>query len=183
MRKIISRWRLYLTESDIKSTTVEEPPVDPRADNLQKAIDIQNKLRDKLQWDQEKSQIQKQTPGDAWEQQETRDKIYTAYESGLPRDVYEKYIEREVDKGKIDLQGSDSVSTYYDEKILPRIKDHVYKTPVLPKKSDPTANLDPVDSSAYYIGRSGEPGEIYKGEEYTTVPKKKERWDSFVFPH
>jgi len=192
MRKIISRWRLYLAESDIKSTAVEEPSVDPSADSLQKAIDIQNKLRDKLQWDQERSQIQKQTPGDAWEQQETRDKIYTAYESGLPRDVYEKYIEREVDKGKIDLQGSDSVSTYYDEKILPRIKDHVYKTPVLPitkGKEFPggstAAGWGPGHSEvgAYYQGGDGTPGEIYKSKKYETEPKQKKRWESDVFPH
>lgn len=182
MRKIINRWRLYLTESDIKSTAPEEPPVDPRADSLQKAIDIQNKLRDKSEWDQEKSQIQKQTPGDAWEQQGTRDKIYTAYESGLPRDVYEKYIEREVEKGKIDLGGSESVSGYYDEKILPRIKDHVYKTPVYPKKSDPTSVEYPVEAPAYYASGVDGPGEIYKDEEYET-PEKKERWESDVFPH
>jgi len=188
MRKVMNRWRLHLAESDLKSPTTnftdtpEEPVLDPKTDNLQKALDVQSKLRDELEWNQEKSELQKQWPEDAWEQQGTRDKIYTAYESGLPRDVYEKYIEREVEKGKIDLGGSESVTGYYDEKILPRIKDHVYKTPVYPKKSDPTSVEYPVEAPAYYASSGDGPGEIYKDEEYET-PEKKERWESDVFPH
>ena len=117
------------------------------------------------------------------EQQQTRDRLYKAYESGVERQVYEKRLEREAAKGRVDIPPGVSVSDYYDKNILKRIKDHIYKTPV---------RVGAVDTphGAHYLYRGGttdfdpiDVGEIHTTPEHLSKGFDREWWDEQAFPH